>query len=138
MDPIGDPEVLRAGIRPLIILATTLNFLIITALARGPMRLAELRRATGLPAQTTLRGHLSSLGAMGIVAKRPASEMPYAVANELTPAGRELLAVAESLEGWLSRAPDGPLSLQTGSARGVIKAFVDGWGSNIIGTLARR
>jgi DNA-binding HxlR family transcriptional regulator len=138
MDPIGDAEVLRAGVRPLVILATTLNFLIIRALAKGPLRLAELRRATGLPAQTTLRGHLSSLGALGVVAKRPADEMPYAVENELTSAGRELLHVAESLEAWLNHAPEGPLSLETGSAKGVIKAFVDGWGSTILGTLARR
>jgi DNA-binding HxlR family transcriptional regulator len=135
MDAIGDAEVLRAGARPLLLLATTLNFLIIRALARRPLRLAELRRATGLPAQTTLRGHLSSLGALGIVAKRPANEMPYAVENELTPVGRELLRVAESLEAC---APDGPLSLETGSAKGVVKAFVDGWDSTILGTLARR
>jgi DNA-binding HxlR family transcriptional regulator len=138
MDAIEGTDVLRAGARPLVLLATTLNFLIIRALARRPMRLAELRRATGLPAQTTLRGHLSSLAALGIVAKRPASEMPYAVENELTPAGRELLEVAESLEAWLNRAPDGSLSLETGSAKGVIKAFVDGWGSAILGTLAQR
>jgi DNA-binding HxlR family transcriptional regulator len=138
MDPMGDADVLRSGVRPLILLATTLNFLIVRALAKGPLRLAELRRATGLPAQTTLRGHLSSLGALGIVAKRPASETPYAVENELTAPGRELLRVAESLEVWLGRAAEGPLSLQTGSAKGVIKAFVDGWGSTILGTLARR
>ncbi|HEY2717529.1 MAG TPA: winged helix-turn-helix transcriptional regulator [Solirubrobacterales bacterium] len=138
MDSMGDPDVLRAGVRPLVILATTLNFLIIRALANGPLRLAELRRATGLPAQTTLRGHLSSLAALGVVAKRPASEMPYAVENELTPAGRELLCVAESLEAWLNRAPEVPLSLETGSGKGVIKAFVDGWGSTILGTLAQR
>ncbi len=138
MDSIGDPDVLRAGVRPLVILATTLNFLIIRALAGGPLRLTELRRATGLPAQTTLRGHLTSLGKLGIIAKRPAKEMPYAVANELTLAGRELLRVAERLEVWLSRAPDGPVSLETGSARGIIKAFVDGWGSTVLGTLAQR
>jgi DNA-binding HxlR family transcriptional regulator len=138
MDAIGDAEVLRAGARPLILLATTLNYLIVRALAQRPMRLAELRRATGLPAQTTLRGHLSSLGSLRVVAKRPASEMPYAVENELTPVGRQLLGVAEALEAWLNRAPEGPLSLETGSAKGVIKAFVDGWGSSILGTLARR
>jgi DNA-binding HxlR family transcriptional regulator len=138
MDVIGDDEVLRAGARPLILLAATLNFLIIRALASRPLRLAELRRATGLPAQTTLRGHLSSLGSLGIVAKRPAEEAPYALENELTPVGRDLLWVAESLEAWLNRAPDGPLSLGTGSARGVVKAFVDGWGSTVLSTLARQ
>jgi len=138
MDATQDAEALRAGVRPLVVLTTTLNFLIIRALAAGPLRLAELRRETGLPAQTTLRGHLSSLGALGLVAKRQANAMPYAVENELTPAGRQLLCVAESLELWLERAPGGPLSLETGSAKGVIKAFVDGWGSAILSTLARQ
>jgi DNA-binding HxlR family transcriptional regulator len=138
MDSIGDGEVLRAGARPLLLLAATLNFLIVRALSNGPLRLAELRRATGLPAQTTLRGHLASLGALGIVAKRPAEEMPYAVANELTPLGHDLIGVAGALESWLQRAPDGPVSLQTGSAKGVVKAYVDGWGSTLLGALAER
>ena len=52
------------------------------------MRLAELRRATGLPAQTTLRGHLASLSQIGsVIDKRPTQQMPYAVENELTPMG---------------------------------------------------
>lgn len=138
MDPMGDTDALRSGVRPLILLATTLNFLIIRALAEAPLRLADLRRATGLPAQTTLRGHLSSLGALGIVAKRSVSATPSTVENELTPAGRELLRVAESVESWLKLAPGAPLSLETGSAKGVIKAFVDGWRSTILSTLARR
>lgn len=129
---------LRAGARPLVLLATTLNYLIVKALAEGPLRLAELRQETGLPAQTTLRGHLSSLGALGVVAKRPASEAPYAVASELTALGRDLLNVAGSLEVWLWQAPGGPISLESGSARGVVKAFVDGWASTILGTLARQ
>lgn len=138
MDAIADVEVQKPGVRPLTLLATTINFLIIRALADGPLRLAELRRATGLPAQTTLRGHLSSLAELGIVSRRSVRGTPYAMENKLTPAGRELLRVAESLEVWLNHAPGGPLSLETGSARGVIKAFVDGWGSTILGTLARR
>jgi DNA-binding HxlR family transcriptional regulator len=136
VDAIGDGEVLRAGARPLLLLAATLNFLILRALCGGPLRLAELRRATGLPAQTTLRGHLASLSALGIVAKRPAGEMPYAVENELTPLGEELIRVAEAVESWLQQAPDGPVSLQTGSAKGIVKAYVDGWGSTLLGALA--
>lgn len=126
----------RAGERALTVLATPLNLMILRALAERPMRLAELRRATGLPAQTTLRGHLASLGEMGIVEKRPTQQMPYAVENELTAMGQELLRVAEQLESWLERAPEGPISLEGGGAKGVIKAFVDGWGSTILLDLA--
>ena len=120
------------------VLATPLNLLIVRALAERPMRLAELRRATGLPAQTTLRGHLASLAELGVVEKRPTQQMPYAVEIELTPLGRELLEVARRLEAWLQRAPDGPISLESGGAKGVIKAFVDGWGSTIMRGLAWR
>jgi DNA-binding HxlR family transcriptional regulator len=102
------------------------------------MRLAELRQATGLPAQTTLRGHLGGLEEMGAVAKRPTQQMPYAVENELTPMGEQLLSVAEALEGWLKRAPKGAISLESGTAKGIVKAFVDGWGSTIVRSLATR
>jgi DNA-binding HxlR family transcriptional regulator len=127
---------LRAGERALTILATPLNFMVLKALAERPMRLAELRRATGLPAQTTLRGHLASLRELGALTKRPTSQMPYAVENSLTPMGHELLDVADALALWLGRAPEGPASLETGSGKGIVKAFIDGWGSTIMRSLA--
>ena len=60
----------RAGEQTLLLLATPLNFMVLRALSERPMRLAELRRATGLPAQTTLRGHLASLCEFGVIEKR--------------------------------------------------------------------
>ncbi len=102
------------------------------------MRLAELRKATGLPAQTTLRGHLATLVEIGVLAKRPTQQMPYAVENELTPLGQGLLAVAERLEVWLSEAPDGPIPLESAAAKGAIKALVDGWESKMMRALAAR
>jgi DNA-binding HxlR family transcriptional regulator len=118
------------------LLATPLNFMVLRALADRPLRLSELRAATGLPAQTTLRGHLSSLNEIGVATKRPAARMPYAVENELTPMGEEMLEVADLLAAWLADAPAGPISLEGGGARGVVKAFVDGWGSTIMRRLA--
>lgn len=128
----------RAGERALSVLATPLNLMILRALAERPMRLAELRQATGLPAQTTLRGHLASLAEIGVLSKRPTQRMPYAVENELTPMGWNLLEVADGLEAWLARAPGGRISLEGGGAKGVIKAFVDGWGSTMMRGLAAR
>jgi DNA-binding HxlR family transcriptional regulator len=136
-DGEGDSR-FRSGERTLGLLSTPLNLNVLRALSEQPMRLAELRQATGLPAQTTLRGHLGALEEMGAVAKRPTQRMPYAVENELTPMGNQLLDVAEALEGWLKRAPKGPISLESGAARGVVKAFVDGWGSTIVLSLATR
>lgn len=102
------------------------------------MRLAELRQATGLPAQTTLRGHLSGLEGIGALAKRPTQRMPYAVENALTPMGEDLLGVAASLDAWLQKSPSGSISLESGAAKGIVKAFVDGWGSSVVSTLATR
>src|SRR5689334_13763983 len=96
----------RAGEQILTVLATPLNVMILRALAQRPMRLAELRQATGLPAQTTLRGHLTSLAEIGVVSKRPTAQMPYAVENELTPMGEDVIVVAERLERWLGLAPE--------------------------------
>jgi DNA-binding HxlR family transcriptional regulator len=108
------------------------------ALVERPLRLAELRKVTGLPAQTTLRGHLANLSEIGVLTKRPAQQMPYSVENELTPMGDELLTVANRLETWLAQAPDGPISLESGVAKGAVKALVDGWGSRMMRALAAR
>jgi DNA-binding HxlR family transcriptional regulator len=128
----------RSGERTLALLSTPLNLLVLRALSERPMRLAELRQATGLPAQTTLRGHLGGLEEIGALAKRPTQRMPYAVENELTPMGEELLLVADALDTWLQRSPTGPISLESGAAKGIVKAFVDGWGSAVVSTLATR
>jgi DNA-binding HxlR family transcriptional regulator len=128
----------RAGGQALSVLATPLNFRILQALAERPMRLAELRKATGLPAQTTLRGHLANLSTIGVLTKRPTQQMPYAVENELTPMGQELLDVSRRLATWLSLAPDGPIPLEDGAAKGAVKALVDGWGSRMMRALAAR
>jgi DNA-binding HxlR family transcriptional regulator len=128
----------RSGERTLALLSTPLNLIVLRALAERPMRLAELRQATGLPAQTTLRGHLSGLEEIGALAKRATQRMPYAIENELTPMGEELLGVADSLDTWLQRGPAGSISLESGAAKGIVKAFVDGWGSCVVGTLATR
>lgn len=133
-----DLQQTRAGEQALTILATPLNFMVLRALAQGPMRLAELRRATGLPAQTTLRGHLANLTELGVLDKQPATQVPHAVQNQLTPLGHGLLDVADRLQSWLGRAPDGPVSLESGAGKGIVKAFVDGWGSTIMRRLAAR
>lgn len=128
----------RPGERALGLLSTPLNLNVLQALSERPMRLAELRQATGLPAQTTLRGHLGGLEELGAVAKRPTQRMPYAVENELTPMGGQLLNVAEALEGWLKHAPKGPVALESSAAKGIVKAFVDGWSSTIVRSLANQ
>jgi DNA-binding HxlR family transcriptional regulator len=132
----SSPASVRAGGRALTVLATPLNFQVLRALTDRPMRLAELRKATGLPAQTTLRGHLAALSELGVLAKRPTQQTPYSVEHALTPMGDDLLAVAGRLDIWLSQAPDGPISLESGAAKGAIRALVDGWDSTMLRVLA--
>jgi len=126
----------RAGARAISVLSTPLNLQILRSLAERPMRLAELRKATGLPAQTTLRGHLASLGEIGALSKHVVEQMPYAVENQLTPMGKELLAVAGLLEAWLREAPEGPISIENGAAKGAVKALADAWASTMMRALA--
>jgi DNA-binding HxlR family transcriptional regulator len=120
------------------VLAVPLNLQVLQALSERPMRLAELRKATGLPAQTTLRGHLANLSEIGLLIKRPTRQMPYAVENALTMVGEEMLFVAQRLEAWLGEAPEGPIPLESGAAKGAVKALVDGWGSSMMRALAVR
>jgi DNA-binding HxlR family transcriptional regulator len=133
---VADEDGARAGERALTLLATPLNLSILRALSDRPMRLAQLRRAAGLPAQTTLRGHLAILRELGALARYSPSEAPHALENELTAMGRELLDVAGLLDTWLRRAPEGPIPLESEKARSTVKAFIDGWGSEIMGDLA--
>lgn len=140
--PIAAADLPRAGTRAggqaLSILAAPLNLQVLRALSERPMRLAELRKATGLPAQTTLRGHLASLVELSVLQKRPTQQMPYAVENELTPLGHGLLDVADRLEVWLQSAPEVPIPLESAAAKGAIKALVDGWESKMMRALAAR
>ncbi len=128
----------RAGGRALSVLAVPLNLQVLQALSARPMRLAELRKSTGLPAQTTLRGHIASLSDIGLLTKKPTDHVPYVVENALTNMGEEMLFVASQLEAWLLQAPDGPIALESSAAKGAVKALVDGWGSRMIGALAER
>src|SRR4051794_10790025 len=128
----------RPGGEALSVLAVPLNLQVLQALSERPMRLAELRKATGLPAQTTLRGHLTNLTEIGLLSKQPTQQMPYAVENALTSMGKGMLFVAQRLETWLRQAPEGPIPLESGAAKGAVKALVDGWGSSMITALAVR
>jgi DNA-binding HxlR family transcriptional regulator len=128
----------RAGAVALSLLSVPLNGLILRALADGPMRLSDLRREVGGPAQTTLRGNLANLAEIGVLAKRGRNGKPSVLENELTPLGSELLLLADAVEAWLSRAPVGPVSFENAAAKASIKALAGGWDSAIIRALAAR
>lgn len=111
---------------------------ILQALAEKPKQQAELRRDAGAPAQTTLRAQLKRLVEIGAIAKERRNHFPGVLEYELTPAGRELLFVVDSLERWLAMAPSGPLSLDDNAAKAAIKALVESWSTRMLRAMAAR
>lgn len=126
----------RSGAQTLALLASPLNIFILSALADGPKRQMELRRAAGSPAQTTLRAHLRALSDVGAIAKNRRNRFPGVLELELTGAGHDLLAVTVALERWLRSAPEGMLTLGTNQAKAAVKALADGWSTTIVRALA--
>lgn len=127
---------MRAGGKILTLLGAPRIFLILQSLTEGGKGQLELRRAAGLPAQSTLRGHLSTLEAVGAIDKQRQDSFPGALNYELTPAGQELFAVAESAGRWLARMPREPLELGSDPAKAAIKGLVEGWSATVMTTLA--
>jgi DNA-binding HxlR family transcriptional regulator len=126
-----------AGGQVLNLLARSLNCLIVQALGRRPMRLGELLPELGGPSPSTLRTRLTELVDLGAVAKRGGG-MPYAVENELTDVGRDLLDAVDALAAWLSRAPQEPIPLGSVAARAATKALAQGWESTMLDAFAAR
>jgi DNA-binding HxlR family transcriptional regulator len=129
---------MRAGAHALSLLSLPLNAQVLQALSTGPKSLMDLRRVTGSPPQTTMRGHLRALTDVDILVRHRQSDFPGSVDYELGAAGRDLVGVARVLRAWLARSPEGPLELGTPAAKGTIKALADAWSSGIIRALAAK
>jgi DNA-binding HxlR family transcriptional regulator len=128
---------LSAGGQVLMLLVAPLNVEILRRLEQGPQPLHDLRRDLGLPPQSTMRLHLRTLDEIGAIGRLSRSEFPTSVDYEITPAGRALLRVGETVTTWLRAAPE-PKDLGTSAAKSSIKALVEGWNSHLIRALAAR
>jgi DNA-binding HxlR family transcriptional regulator len=137
-DSTMPPARVRAGGTVLSLIAGPLSVPILRAHLDGPLRLPDLREQIGGAAQTTLRGQVGNLRGIGALERHVRSGMPYTVENELTDVGRGVLAVAEIVEAWLTRAPQGPIPLGSEPAKGAIRALIGGWGSTMLRALAAR
>jgi DNA-binding HxlR family transcriptional regulator len=118
------------------LIAGPLSVPILRAHLDGPLRLPDLRERIGGAAQTTLRGQVGNLRAIGALERHVRSGMPYTVENELTEAGRGVLGVAAIVEAWLAEAPQGSIPLGSEPAKGAIRALVGAWGSTMLRALA--
>lgn len=137
-DSTSPPARVRAGGTVLSLIAGPLSVPILRAHIDGPLRLPDLRERIGGAAQTTLRGQVGSLRAIGALERRVHSGMPYTVENELTAVGKGVLAVATAVEAWLAQAPQGSIPLGSEPAKGAIRALVGAWGSTMLRALAER
>lgn len=137
-DSTALPAPVRAGGTVLSLIAAPLSVPILRAHREGPLRLPDLRERIGGAAQTTLRGQVGNLRGIGALERHVRGGMPYTVENELTALGKEVLTVAEIVEAWLARAPQGPISLGSEAAKGAIRALIGGWGSTMLRALAAR
>jgi DNA-binding HxlR family transcriptional regulator len=126
----------RSGAQTLTLLAVPLNVPILRALERGPKQQVELRGETGFPAQTSLRAQLKRLEAIDALEKHRRDRFPGVLQYELTAAGRSLLTIADAIERWLGRAPDGPLSLGDHGTRAAINALAEAWSTTMLRALA--
>lgn len=129
---------MRAGAETLSLLSSPRVFPILRSLKVGPEGRLELRRAAGFPAQSTLRSHLRNLERLGLIERHRLDAFPGTLEYALTDTGRELLAVATTLERWLARSPGGPLTLGEDAARAATKGLVDAWTTTVLPALAAR
>jgi DNA-binding HxlR family transcriptional regulator len=137
-DSTPPPARVRAGGTVLSLIAGPLSVPILRAHLDGPLRLPDLRERIGGAAQTTLRGQIANLRAIGALERRVRSGMPYTVENELTGVGRGVLGVATIVEAWLAQAPQGSIALGSEPAKGAIRALVGAWGSTTLRALAEQ
>jgi DNA-binding HxlR family transcriptional regulator len=121
--------------------STSLHGLILRSLTDGPIRFSDLQARAGESTLKALRGNIGNLIGIGALEKRSfggEGREPDLLDNKLTPFGLELLFVAEVLDDWLGRAPDGPMGIDSDAAKEAIKALLGGWNSTILRVLAAR
>jgi DNA-binding HxlR family transcriptional regulator len=107
----------RPGSRTLEMLASSISCRILRALSAGPRGLTELGDDLG--------------GTIEI----PGRDSGCTEAR-ITPSGREMLFVSETLEDWLAKAPSGILPFGGDGATEAIEALAESWSSTMLHALA--
>jgi DNA-binding HxlR family transcriptional regulator len=128
----------RAGSHVLSLFANPLNARILRAHASGPLRLSALHEQIGWSPHTTLRAAVNNLCKVGALEKGANGGGRPSPATDLTPAGEEMIAVADAVERWLAAAPSGPIAPNSDEAKGAVKALSEGWNSTLMRALANR
>ncbi len=118
VSPVNEWEAgARPGSRTLEMLASSISCQILRALSSGPMALDELGDD------------------LGSTIEIPGRDCEHTEAR-LTPSGKEMLFVSETLEDWLAKAPSGLLPFGGDGATEAIEALADSWSSTMLHSLA--
>jgi len=89
--------------RILVMLAEKWTLLVVSALANGPMRTAEIRRSVDGISEKMLIQTLRKLEAFKLVSRRSYPEVPPRVEYRLTPLGRRLSRLTGMFGCWVER-----------------------------------
>jgi DNA-binding HxlR family transcriptional regulator len=85
------------------VLAEKWTLLIVTTLADGPLRTAQIRRSVDGVSEKMLIQTLRKLEAFGLVSRKSYPEVPPRVEYKLTPLGRSLARLAGLFGRWVER-----------------------------------
>jgi DNA-binding HxlR family transcriptional regulator len=89
--------------RVLAVLAEKWTLLIVSQLAEGPMRTAQIRRRVDGVSEKMLIQTLRKLEVFGLVSRRSYPEVPPRVEYRLTPLGRSMARLTHLFARWVER-----------------------------------
>lgn len=89
--------------RVMAVLAEKWSLLVVSALADGPMRTAEIRRRVDGVSEKMLIQTLRKLEMFALISRRSYPEIPPRVEYRLTPLGRSLARLAGLFGRWVER-----------------------------------
>jgi len=89
--------------RVLAVLAEKWTLLVVSQLANGPMRTAEIRRSVDGVSEKMLIQTLRKLEGFGLVSRRSYPEVPPRVEYRLTPLGRSLARLTGLFGRWVEK-----------------------------------
>jgi hypothetical protein len=107
----------RTGSRTLEMLASSISSQILRSLSNGPLSMDDLGDD------------------LGSTIELPGRDSDHLEAR-ITPSGREMLFVSNTLEDWLAKAPNGLLPFGGDGATEAIEALADSWSSTMLHSLA--
>lgn len=89
--------------RVMAVLAEKWTLLVVSRLAEGPMRTAQIRRSVEGVSEKMLIQTLRKLESFGLVSRRSYPEVPPRVEYRLTPLGRSLARLTQLFGRWVEK-----------------------------------